>query len=252
MPTKDVFFSTYNCLVFCPRSYIYGYELIPFIWLCRGGDVKQGQKTQTEQIRQLQAQSNSKAESGTLRQLTAQNLSHIVDITEAFYSHPKVLVSALNGPAIGLSAALVAHSDFIYAMPHTYLLAPFTTIGIAAEGGASATFIQRLGFAKAAEALLMSKRITCAELQSCGFVNEVFDTDKDTGRFLERVFQELDKRLHKSLDARSVLRIKSLMRQPSIPLVASQTIAEALQVTEDLARRAGAAMSSSGSQSQKL
>ena len=238
--------------MFCPRSCIYGHKLIPVIWLHRGADVKQDQRQQTEQLQQLQAQPNSKAESGTLRQLTAHNLSHIIDVTEAFYSHPKVLVTALNGPAVGLSAALVAFSDFIYAMPHTYLLAPFTTIGIAAEGGASATFIQRLGFAKAAEALLMSKRITCAELQSCGFVNEVFDTDKDVGRFLECVFQELDKRLHKSLDARSVLRIKSLMRQPSIPLVAAQTIAEALQVTEDLARRAGAAMSSGGIRSQKL
>lgn len=36
-----------------------------------------------------------------------------IEITKAFYEHPKILVGALNGPAVGLSAALVAACDFI-------------------------------------------------------------------------------------------------------------------------------------------
>lgn len=36
-----------------------------------------------------------------------------LDMTKAFYEHPKILVVALNGPAIGLSAAFVGHADFV-------------------------------------------------------------------------------------------------------------------------------------------
>jgi enoyl-CoA hydratase/carnithine racemase len=36
-----------------------------------------------------------------------------VDVTKAFFEHSKVLICALNGPVVGLSAALVSHADFI-------------------------------------------------------------------------------------------------------------------------------------------
>lgn len=36
-----------------------------------------------------------------------------IAVTKAFATHPKVLIAALNGPVIGLSAALIAHCDLI-------------------------------------------------------------------------------------------------------------------------------------------
>ena len=39
-----------------------------------------------------------------------------MDVTRTFYNHSKILVAALNGPAVGLSAALVAMADFVYAV----------------------------------------------------------------------------------------------------------------------------------------
>lgn len=113
----------------------------------------------------------------TLRSFVANNLF----ITHAFYTHPKILITALNGPAIGLSAALIAHSDFIYAAPHAFILTPFTSLGLVAEGGASRAFVKRLGIAKANEALIMSKRIGVEELVGCGFVNGIIEsTDTET------------------------------------------------------------------------
>ena len=61
-------------------------------------------------------------------------VSYNLNNTQAFYSHKKILVTALNGPVVGLSAALIAHSDFIYAAPHAFLLCPFSSLGLAAEG----------------------------------------------------------------------------------------------------------------------
>ena len=141
-------------------------------------------------------------------------VSNNLHITHAFYAHPKILVVALNGPAVGLSAALLGFADFIYAMPHTYLLTPFSSLGLVAEGGASVGFVQRLGISKANEALIMSKRITCEELVQVGFVNKVFDTNRDPDKFLARVLEEVHDRLGDHLNADSMLKIKALIREP--------------------------------------
>jgi len=156
-----------------------------------------------------------------LRNFVANNLN----ITQAFYSHPKILVTALNGPAIGLSAALISFSDFIYCTPHTFLLTPFSSLGLVAEGGASRAFVQRLGISKANEALIMSKRITSEELLQVGFVNKIFDT-KDDANFRELVFEEIENRLGPHLIGDSLTKIKALIRRPERELLDGQTVAE--------------------------
>ncbi|KAL9048536.1 MAG: hypothetical protein Q9162_007665 [Coniocarpon cinnabarinum] len=144
--------------------------------------------------------------------------------TQAWYSHPKILITALNGPAVGISAANTAHADFVYAAPHAYLLTPFTSLGLVAEGGASRTFVERLGVGKANEALMMSRKIECDDLVKTGFVNAVFEDgggDKKTGkgmdseRFLERVIKEVEDKLGPHLNHYSLLKVKELMRRPA-------------------------------------
>ncbi|KAM0255768.1 hypothetical protein ACHAQJ_005438 [Trichoderma viride] len=139
-----------------------------------------------------------------------------LNITEAFASHPKILVVGLNGPVVGLTAAIVAHADFIYCAPHTFLLTPFSSIGLVAEGGSSRALVTRLGPARANEALIMSKRITSAELERCGFVNKIFDEVKqgEDEKFRELVLKEVDERLGEHLVGDSLLGIKKLIRGP--------------------------------------
>jgi peroxisomal 3,2-trans-enoyl-CoA isomerase len=147
-----------------------------------------------------------------LKSFVANNLH----ITHAFYTHPKILVTALNGPAVGLSAALISFSDFIYAAPHTFLLTPFSSLGLVTEGNASIGFVQRLGIAKANEALIMSKRITCEELVQVGFVNKVFDVGgkDESDKFLGEVLKEVDDRLGSHLNGESLVKIKELIQKP--------------------------------------
>ena len=147
-------------------------------------------------------------------------------ITHAFYTHPKILVTALNGPAIGLSAAIIAFSDFIYAAPHTFLLTPFSSLGLVAEGGASHQFVKRLGISKANEALIMSKRITSEELVHTGFVNKVFDTGKDSSKFLSEVLKEVNERMGDHLNSDSMVKIKALIRKPDMDVLDRQGVHE--------------------------
>lgn len=152
-----------------------------------------------------------------------------MNTTQAFYSHPKILVIALNGPVVGLSAALTGFADFIYATPHTYLLTPFSSLGLVSEGGASVGFVQRMGISKANEALIMSKRITCEELVHCGYVNKVFDTKpNESDKFLDLVLKEVDDRMGEHLVPGSLTGIKALIRKPYNDLLDAQGVAEVL------------------------
>ena len=154
-------------------------------------------------------------------------MANNLNVTQAFYSHPKILVVALNGPAIGLSAALTGFADFVYAAPHTFLLTPFSSLGLVAEGGSSIGFVQRMGLPKANEALIMSKRIKCDELVQCGYVNKVFDTQpNESEKFLDLVVKEVNERLGAHLVPDSLVKIKALIRQPFRAQLDAQGVSE--------------------------
>ncbi|KAI1641031.1 3,2-trans-enoyl-CoA isomerase [Biscogniauxia mediterranea] len=171
-----------------------------------------------------------------LRTFVANNLF----VTRAFARHPKILVAALNGPVVGLTAALVAHADFVYAAPHAFLLTPFSALGLVAEGGASRALVSRLGPARAHEALLQGRRIPCDELVAAGFVNRVFSccgsgsdgAGADPGEgdssdaFLARVMREVRERLGDHVNGDSLLGIKALVRAPELDLLDRQNVAE--------------------------
>lgn len=160
-----------------------------------------------------------------LRGFVANNL----DLTNTFARHPKILVVALNGPAVGLSAALTAFGDFIYATPHTFLLTPFTSLGLVAEGGASSAFVERLGISKANEALIMSKRIPIEDLVSTGYVNKVFTGPggkEDASGFLKLVLEEVEERLGTHINQDSMLKIKDLIRRPGREVLDRQNVLE--------------------------
>jgi peroxisomal 3,2-trans-enoyl-CoA isomerase len=165
------------------------------------------------------------------RDIVRNFVANNVDLTRTFFNHPKILVVALNGPAVGLSAALTGFADFVYAMPHTFLLTPFSSLGLVAEGGASRGFVERLGIAKANEALIMSKKITADELVRTGYVNKIMVPESgrkdDSDGFLKLVLEEVEDRLGTHLNQESLLKIKELIRKPEREILEKQNLAEA-------------------------
>lgn len=164
------------------------------------------------------------------REILGGFVANNLDITRSFYQHPKILVCALNGPAVGLSAALLGFCDFIYATPHTYFLTPFSSLGLVTEGGASYGVVQRMGISTANEALLQSRKIPCDKLVHCGFVNKVFKgkDEKDNEGFLAQVLEELDDKLGSHLNRDSLLGIKKLIRAPYMEALEAQGVREVM------------------------
>lgn len=84
-----------------------------------------------------------------------------------------------------------------------------------------------MGLAKANEALIMSKRLTVEELVQCGYVNKVFNTQKEeSDKFLELVLKEVDERLGEHLVPDSLVKIKALIRKPYREVLDAQGVAE--------------------------
>jgi len=144
--------------------------------------------------------------------------------------HPKILVAALNGPAVGLHAGLLGFADFIYATPHTFLLTPFSSLGLVAEGGSSISFVHRLGLPLATEALLMSRKITSERLLKSGFITKIFSgqDEHDSDGFLTQVLKEVeDKLTGDHVNQEGLLKIKELIRRPFIDAWEAQGLREA-------------------------
>lgn len=102
-----------------------------------------------------------------------------MDLARTTYGHKKILCAALNGPAIGLSAAILGHFDFIYSVENAYIQTPFTSLSLVAEGGASMSFPRRMGISKANEALIYGKRLGASEMLANGFFNKLFPASSD-------------------------------------------------------------------------
>ena len=75
----------------------------------------------------------------------------------------------------------------------------------------------------------MSKRITCEELVSTGFVNKVFNAKPgEDAIFLEMVLEEVHERLGDHLNADSLIKVKKLIRAPEKKIHDAQMVDELL------------------------
>ncbi|KAJ8078731.1 hypothetical protein PM082_013014 [Marasmius tenuissimus] len=169
-------------------------------WFCAGTDVKDRPSSQVDDDTEF-----------TERVAFLRGIAHTTtDCGRALYSHSKILVAALNGPVMGIAAALLGHFDFIYCVPEAWMSVPFTFLGIVAEGGSSVSFINRMGVAQANEVLLWGKKKTAQELLKCGFVNEIFPSQSDRefhAAVRAKVLDELT-----GLDPSALLVVRKLLR----------------------------------------
>jgi 2-(1,2-epoxy-1,2-dihydrophenyl)acetyl-CoA isomerase len=91
---------------------------------------------------------------------------------------PKPVVSAVNGPAVGIGCSLALAADLIVAAESAYFLLAFVNIGLVPDGGSTAFVPARTGFARAAEMALLGERIPAPKALDWGLVNRVVADDE--------------------------------------------------------------------------
>lgn len=138
-------------------------------------------------------------------------LSRNVYVTNAFIKHRKPIVCCLNGPAIGLSAAIVMLCDIVYCMNEkVYLQFPFAKIGLVTEGSVSITLPLKLGYAQAQRVLYFNKPVTYDMLENhVSTKNYKMD---DWKQFNRATLEDLRKDL-KHLHLSCLIGMKSLIRE---------------------------------------
>ncbi|XP_071484813.1 chromodomain Y-like protein 2 [Diadema antillarum] len=109
------------------------------------------------------------------RKRAAKNMADAVrSFVDSLINCPKVVVVAVNGPAIGLGAAILPLCDVAYASDKAYFHLPYSILGQTPEGCASHTFPQVLGLAVAGEMLYAGRKLTALEACACGLVSHTF------------------------------------------------------------------------------
>jgi 2-(1,2-epoxy-1,2-dihydrophenyl)acetyl-CoA isomerase len=85
------------------------------------------------------------------------------------------VVTAVNGPAIGIGMALALLGDISYATRDAYFQIPFSRFSLASEGGLSFLLPRMVGYRRALEIALGAEKVGAEKAAALGLVNDVFD-----------------------------------------------------------------------------
>ncbi|OSC21197.1 hypothetical protein B8W69_28705 [Mycobacterium vulneris] len=86
---------------------------------------------------------------------------------------PKPVVAALNGPAVGIAVSYALACDVVLAAESSYLLTPFTTVGLVPDGGASCLVPARAGFGRYNRLMFGAERLPARLAMDWGLVDSV-------------------------------------------------------------------------------
>ncbi len=113
----------------------------------------------------------------SVRRIARTMLHDIQPILECLTRMEKPVIAAVNGPAVGVGMSLALACDLMIIARSAYLLAPFTNLGIIADGGASWFLTRRLGYARAMEILMEAQKIDAEHCHATGLANRIEDAD---------------------------------------------------------------------------
>ncbi|KAI8906004.1 ClpP/crotonase-like domain-containing protein [Gorgonomyces haynaldii] len=94
-------------------------------------------------------------------------------LIDTLIEYPKLLVAALNGPAMGFGVTSTCLVDLVYATPEVTFRTPFMELALCVEGCSTITFPRALGPQKATQMLLLGKQMTAQEWHQHGLVSEI-------------------------------------------------------------------------------
>ena len=91
----------------------------------------------------------------------------------AISTFAKPLVAAVCGPAVGIGTTLLFHCDLVYAGDNAAFSMPFVNLGLCPEAASSLLAPQRMGYGRAAQALLLGDPFMAEAALEMGLVNRI-------------------------------------------------------------------------------
>jgi 2-(1,2-epoxy-1,2-dihydrophenyl)acetyl-CoA isomerase len=115
---------------------------------------------------------------GSMPDLSARLKEVYHPIITALREMPKPVVSAVNGPAVGIGCSLALAADLIVAAESAYFLLAFVNIGLVPDGGSTAFIPARVGYARAAEMAMLGERVPAEQSLDWGLINRIVPDDQ--------------------------------------------------------------------------
>jgi len=98
----------------------------------------------------------------------------VVRFLEAIVNCDKPVMTAVNGPAVGVGLTMLLHADLIYASEKATFRSPFPHVGVVPEAASSMLLPLAVGNAWANDIFLGGRVLSADEALSAGLVSRVF------------------------------------------------------------------------------
>jgi 2-(1,2-epoxy-1,2-dihydrophenyl)acetyl-CoA isomerase len=99
---------------------------------------------------------------------------------EQLMNLPIPVISALNGPAIGVAVSFALAADFVIMERSAYFLLAFIRLGLIPDVGATWLLTKALGRQRATEVMMLGEKITSQQAQTWGLIYRIVE-DGDAG-----------------------------------------------------------------------
>jgi 2-(1,2-epoxy-1,2-dihydrophenyl)acetyl-CoA isomerase len=88
------------------------------------------------------------------------------------------MVSAVNGPAVGVGMSFALVADMVVASKSAYFLQAFANIGLVPDGGATYLLPRMIGWSRAMELSLMAEKLPAEKAFEWGLINRLVEDDQ--------------------------------------------------------------------------
>jgi enoyl-CoA hydratase/carnithine racemase len=144
----------------------------------------------------------------------------VFQFLRAISAFSKPIVAAVCGPAVGIGTTMLFHCDLVYAGDNAAFSMPFVNLGVCPEAASSLLAPQRMGYGRAAEALLLGDPFMAEAALEMGLVSRIVPPT-EVNALAQRQAQRLVAKPMSSL-----LETKRLMKQGQADLVAQRMAEE--------------------------
>lgn len=121
----------------------------------------------------------------------------------------RILVAAVQGPAIGVGTTMLLHCDFIVAEESAELRMPFVDLALVPEAASSLLLPRLVGHHRAAGLLMLGEAVSAAQARELGMVNRVVPDGQSLAEARAVVASLLEK------PRSALLAAKALMKSPA-------------------------------------
>jgi enoyl-CoA hydratase/carnithine racemase len=147
--------------------------------------------------------------------------SPVFQFLRAIASHPKPIIAAVCGPAVGIGTTLLFHCDLVYAGDNAAFSMPFVNLGLCPEAASSLLVPQMMGYHRAAEALLLGEPFMAEAAMEVGLVNRIVPPTE------ANAVAQIQARKLAGKSMASLLETKRLLKKAQLPQVLERIDEEA-------------------------